>query len=201
MDFLEGFLLGPVWSDTEFETRRHTGFYWFVGWLAMAFYLFMVARPAPFKVWLELPGGLLVALFLLLVAALPFAARFYYRQHPIVKGLILLLYGIKHVIAFIFFYQVIKRFWKPDLALLPQQGMEFINTTITYTSEMFRSLVSPTFGMVVGIIAGGMLVVLTLIGLVLAATLLPALYLWLLKLIQYGADLILHRTVLRDPDL
>ena len=30
MDYLEGFLLGPVWSDTEYETRSHKVFFLFL---------------------------------------------------------------------------------------------------------------------------------------------------------------------------
>ncbi len=55
-------------------------------------------------------------------------------------------------------------------------------------------------GMMVGIIAGGLQVVLTFVGILLAATLVPALYLVLLQLLQRGVDYLMHRTLLRNLD-
>ena len=56
-------------------------------------------------------------------------------------------------------------------------------------------------GMMVGILAGGLQVVLTFAGVLIAATLAPALFLFLIQLLQRGIDLIVHRTVLHNVDL
>ena len=89
MDFLEGFLMGPVWSDTEYETRRHVGFFWLVGWLFLAIFAFLLLYPEKAPVWLSMPGYLPYVMFFVLALASPFACRYYYRMNVFVKVAIL----------------------------------------------------------------------------------------------------------------
>ena len=62
--------MGPICSDTEYETRRHTGFYWLLGWLVFAGYIWLQFSPPQAQPWLALPlwVPLVLFAFLLLLA-------------------------------------------------------------------------------------------------------------------------------------
>lgn len=200
MDFLEGFLLGPIWSDTEYETRRHTGFYWLIGWLIFAGYLWLQFKPPIAQPWLDLPSWTSVFVFFFLLCALPFACRYYYQLNFLIKIPILAIQVIKLAAAFLALYQWALPLYTLDIAALPDQLIEYINTAIAKATETFSSL-GDAIGMMVGIIAGGLQVVLTLVGIILAATLIPALFLFMIQLLQRGMDYLVQRTLFQQLDI
>lgn len=199
MDFLEGFLMGPVWSDTEYETRRHIGFFWLIGWLFLAAFAFFLVYPDKAPAWLGMPTYLPYIFFFLLALLTPLACRFYYRLNIALKIPILMLLALKFVFGFLAFLQ----FWQSritvDLSTLPQNALEYINTVIARSTDYFSGLGDGT-SMLVGIIAGGLLIVLTFAGGLLVATVLPSLYLILMKMIQRGIDLLARATLFREID-
>jgi hypothetical protein len=199
MDFLEGFLLGPIWSDTEYETRHHVGFYWLVGWATLAVFAFLAIYPEKAPGWLNMPDYLPFVLFFLLALLSPFASRYYYRLNLLVKIGILLLQILKFGFGFIAFLQFWRARFVIDLAAVPQSAMDYVNKTIASSSNYFASLGEGT-GMLVGIVSGGLLVVLTFAGGLLLATVLPAIYLLVMQLIQRGIDLLARATVIRSLD-
>ncbi|NJP40732.1 hypothetical protein HCH52_06665 [Oscillospiraceae bacterium HV4-5-C5C] len=80
MDYLEGSLLGPFWSDTDYETRSHHGrailislLFWLV--LAAAVWRY---NTAGVSLWLTVPRFWLQFLILLTVLS-PLVSMFYYR--------------------------------------------------------------------------------------------------------------------------
>lgn len=199
MDFLEGFLMGPVWSDTEYETRRHIGFFWLIGWLFLAVFAYFLVYPDKAPAWLAMPTVLPYIFFFFLSLVTPLICRFYYRLNIALKIPILALLAIKFAFGFLAFLH----FWQSritvDLSTLPQTSLEYINTVIARSTDYFSSLGDGT-SMLVGIITGGLLIVLTFAGGLLAATVLPALYLVLMKLIQRGIDLLARATLFREID-
>ena len=199
MDFLEGFLLGPIWSDTEYETRRHTGFYWFIGWLACFLYIWLQLKPDTLQPWLDLPRWAPVAVFVFLLIASPFACRYYYRLNFLIKPIVLGLQLVKLAAAFLALFQYVLPLYTIQVDLLPEQLLEYVNQTIAHATETFAAM-GQAVGMMVGIIAGGLQVVLTFVGILLAATLVPALFLVMLQLLQRGVDYLMHRTLLRNLD-
>lgn len=200
MDFLEGFLLGPIWSDTEYETRRHTGFYWLIGWLALACYSYMQINRTFLQQWILLPSWAPVLLVFLLLLLSPFACRYYYRVNLLVKLLILAVQVIKFLLAFLAFFQRLLPLYSFELDQLPQLLLDYVNKTVTQATETFTAM-GQAVGMMVGIIAGGLQVVLTFAGILLAATLAPAMFLYAIQLLQRGVDLLVHRTLLQNIDL
>lgn len=199
MDFLEGFLLGPIWSDTEYETRRHTGFYWLIGWLAFAGYIVLLLEPSVAAGWIGLPRYVPIVYFVLLTLASPFACRYYYRLNPILKVLILLIQISKLAAALLALYQFVLPKYTLEPDTLPQTILEYVNQTIAKATDSLESL-GHGVGMLAGIITGGMLVVLTFVGILLFATLVPAIYLAVLKLLQRGIDLLTNRFLLHNLD-
>lgn len=200
MDFLEGFLLGPIWSDTEYETRRHTGFYWFVGWLTLGCYLWLQIKPGTASGLLGLPVSTPIIVFLIFLLGLPFACRYYYRMNFAVKGLIIAAEMIKLGAAFLAFFQNVMPRYTLNTVTLPEDLLEYVNQTIAKWTGSFESL-GQGLGMLVGIVTGGLQVVLTMIIILLAATIVPALFLLVIQLIQHGLDLVVHRFVFQDIDI
>lgn len=199
MDFLEGFLLGPTWSDTEYETRRHTGFYWLIGWLVFLGYIWLQFDPPQARPWMSLPRWAPLLVFFFLLLAAPFTNRYYYRLNILLKLPVLALQAIKLAAAYLAVYQWVMPFYKLDVDLLPQELLEYINQTIAKSTETFTSM-GQAMGMMVGVIAGGLQVVLTFVGILLVATIAPALFLVLLQLLQRGVDYLAHHTLLRNID-
>lgn len=200
MDLLEGFFLGPIWSDTEYETRRHTGFYWFVGWLTLGCYIWLQIKPGTGSALLGLPRAAPLVLFFIFLLGMPFACRYYYRLNILLKALIILAGFIKLSAAYLAFYQAVMPLYTADLGTLPQDLIEYVNQTIAKWSGSFESL-GQGLGMIAGIVTGGLQVVLALVGILLAATVIPALFLLLIQLMQHGIDWLVHRYIYQDIDV
>jgi hypothetical protein len=199
MDFLEGFLLGPVWSDTEYETRRHTGFYWFIGWLCCFVFAYLVITPDAAPNWLGMPRFLPVLLFAVFVMISPLACRYYYKLNILLKWVILAFQALKFGFAYLAFFQYLLPKFSLNLDELPQDLLEYINRTIEKSTDYFTNL-GQGIGMLVGIVSGGLMIVLTFAGYLLAATLAPTVYLVILKTIQRGVDLLARATLFRYDD-
>lgn len=199
MDFLEGFLLGPIWSDTEYETRRHTGFYWFIGWAVFFVFAYLVVKPAAAPGWLNMPRFLPVLLFMLFALLSPLASRYYYQLNILLKVCIILFQIMKFGFAFLAFFQYFLPKFTLDLSVLPQTALDYINITIAKATDFFESL-GQGVGMLVGIAGGGLLIVLTFAGYLMVATLAPVLFLIVLKLIQRGIDLLARETLFKNMD-
>ena len=146
-----------------------------------------------------MPGYLPYILFFVLALISPFACRYYYRMNIFVKVAILVLQAAKFGFGFVAFLQ----FWQSritvDLSTMPQNLLEYINDVVAKSTGYFSSLGEGT-SMLVGIIAGGLLIVLTFAGSLLAATVLPAVYLVVLKLIQRGIDMLARVALFREID-
>jgi hypothetical protein len=199
MDFLEGFLLGPVWSDTEYETHRHTGFYWFIGWLGFAAYAYLKIFPEKIPSWMNMPTYLPITFFLVFSVISPFACRYYYRLNIFLKLCIQLFQILKFGFAFLAFFQFLLPVVQIDPADVPTMVLDYINQTVAKTTNYFEKL-GQGVGMLVGIASGGLLIVLTFAGALLVATLLPVIYLIALKLYQRGIDLLARLTVIKGFD-
>lgn len=199
MDFLEGFLLGPVWSDTEYETRRHTGFYWLLGWLSAGLYLWLLLYPDQSDRWLiiDLVPAVFLAVFFLL--ALPFANRFYYKVHFAVKIPILAAHIVKLTSLLMIILHIALSLYRIERELLPDQLLEYVNQTIEKATEYFEML-GRVLGMLLGIVSGGLIIVGSLIGLVLIATLVPVIVLVLFKALQRLVDELVHRYVFHGAE-
>jgi hypothetical protein len=199
MDFLEGFLLGPIWSDTEYETRRHTGFYWFIGWLIFFGFTYLVVKPAAVPGWMGMPHYLPILFFFLFALLSPLACRYYYQLNILLRLGIIVFQLMKFGFAFLAFFQFLLPKFNLDLTALPQTGLDYINKTIANSTAYFENL-GQGVGMLVGIVGGGLLIVLTFAGYLLVATLVPVLYLIIIKLIQRGIDLLARATLFRNMD-
>jgi len=74
MDFLEGYLLGPQWSDTEYETRHHAGFHLLLGLAVALAFGFLLVNPDQAARWVW-PWQIPLLLFSALVLVNPLLCR------------------------------------------------------------------------------------------------------------------------------
>lgn len=197
MDFFEGFLLGPIWSDTEYEARRHVGFYWFIGWIALLGYLFLLSRPGFMQPLLKVSPLIWLLVYVVMMVGLSFTGRYYYRLPVPLRILVLVLHLIKIGALYLMVYELILGQFAPELEALPPMLLEYVNATITRYTELFsRSSAGREAGMLVGLSVGGLLAVLAVVGTLIAASLIGTAVIGIAKLAQYLVDLGLQRTAL-----
>lgn len=197
MDFLEGFLLGPIWSDTEYETQRHVGFHLFWGAVIATLFFMVLIFPERLSFWLGLPTLLYIILLLLFFLATPFTARLYYHMSWPVKLLILLLQVVKICCVYLLMFKFFLPKFEIDFEDLPQTLMDTVNVSISSSTDFFESF-GKTTGMLFGIIGGGAMVVLRLIVIIVIAILVPIIILVVLKLLQRIWDTLVQRFILRE---
>ena len=79
MDYLEGLLLGRLWSDTDYENRKHFGLFVWYGLFvdAIVLYIYILGRGL---LGFGNIGPIHIAVFVLLFLANPFICFRYYRM-------------------------------------------------------------------------------------------------------------------------
>ncbi|MDD4324403.1 MAG: hypothetical protein PHR37_06200, partial [Eubacteriales bacterium] len=79
MDYLEGFFIGPVWSDTDYKSRRHLSSHIILSVLMLLLFVAFVFRPdlAERLVFVSYPTSLIFLIVLILLS--PLLSSFYYR--------------------------------------------------------------------------------------------------------------------------
>lgn len=194
MDYLEGSLIGPVWSDTEYKRRRHLGSHIILSVLMLVFFVLSFARPqwTDRFVFVSYPASLILLIILLLLT--PFLSSFYYRLPFAIRPLLLLLYIFKYILLF----YILLHFFLPlvpdqidDASILILERMDNHVSAAIGFFEFAGSL----FGMILGIVAGGLWVVLEMLLLVVFLLAVPLTSLGLMKGIQYLLDITYKRFV------
>lgn len=199
MDFLEGFLLGPVWSDTEYETRRHTGFFWLIGWLTFFFFVWQILYPDRISGWMVLSPSLAVILFIFLLVGSPFISRYYYRFNIFYKIPALLIHTVKYLLVLYSVLIYALHRVTIDRSVLPDDLLDYINQTIEASTGLFSGW-DKGLGMLLGIIAGGLRIALTFIFGLLALTILPALMIFAARMLQQVIDWLVHRFIYQEQE-
>lgn len=194
MDYLEGFFIGPIWSDTDYEGRRHLGSHIMLSFIMLLFFILFAIRPevAVRFVFVSYPASLVFLIILLLLT--PFLSSFYYRLPIAVRPLLLLLYLFKYILLF---YLLLHYF----LPLVPEQ----IDSAAVIISERMDNHISAAIGifefagslfaMILGIVAGGLWIVLEMLLLIIILLTIPLISLGLMKAIQYLLDYVYKRFV------
>lgn len=182
MDFLEGALLGPLWSDTDYEDKTHhlMGFVYIVivyGWV-----LFLFRQHQTPLLFRGMTGLIWLAGTVLLTVASSFLASRYYRVGLASRLGILAVITLKYGVGTGFLVSLFRPFYGLDRAALKDGLLHFLDSTVGdfvfQASARFR---------IPGLIASGALVsILGLVLLVLLVSLLIALPIFYLRLIRQG---------------
>lgn len=190
MDFLEGALLGPYWSDTDYEDQPHK-------LLAFAYILLVYAcvihlfrhRSMAFLFQGLAPFYWLVGTLLAVVCSSFLASR-YYRYSLTGRFAILGFLGLRQILATGFLISC----FQPLYSLRPDELKPALLTFLDRTAGDFVSAMAERFRLMGLIFSGvilGILGFLLLLGFLFLLLFLPVILLRLLRLLQNGVDQLL----------
>lgn len=197
MDFLEGFLMGPYWSDTEYESRRHIGFFLWVGVSVVGIFVFLLVNPI-LNGWI-LPWPVPALLLTLLALINPFLCKNYYHRPLIIRLLILLALICKQLLAILVLFAILLPMVRLDLATLTASLLEFTNESISGMTNRFSAFGNAA-AMILGLLTGTLLTLLESLLVAFIAVLVPGLTLLILRGLQLAIDWLIRRKFLRDPE-
>ena len=199
MDFLEGYLLGPQWSDTEYETRHHAGFHLLVGLLAAGAFGFLFLSPDHAARWIW-PWHVPVLLLSVLLLLNPLLCRHYYRHNRLVRVLILVVVSLKYALAILVLFAVAMPLVRIDTSHLAQGLLAQANESIADMTDRFHSLNNAS-AMMFGIVLGSLLVLLRTALVIAACVLVPTLFLLAIRWIQRILDFVIRKQLKFKPDM
>ncbi len=187
MDYLEGFLIGSVWSDTDYTSRRHFNAHIFLATVMAAVFLVLTFFP-------ERRGQLIVihwptapVLLIFLVILTPILSIFYRRLPFFVKPLVLLFYAFKYLLLF----YVLVHYFLPMVTFEKESILDLILARVDSHIETSLEIIAESGGILAtvgGVVAGGLWVIGELLGLIGLLVLVPLLAIILFKGLQYGLD-------------
>lgn len=190
MDYLEGALLGPVWSDTDYENRTHKGAALLISAVFWAVFGILLIRfyADDLSPLLQNPSIWLTAALVGVVLA-PILCYYYYNLPLLLRFVVLIFQAAKYAAAVLIIYSlVIPAISLNSESLLPD-FIEWMDSTVgtfvernTEVYELFGLLVSG----IVLVLAGVIAFILALAAIVLS----PILYVQIVKYIQRLFDLI-----------
>lgn len=196
LDYMEGLFLGSLWSDTDYENRRHISLFVLYGVLvcgviALSYFTGQLS---------DLLGGQRipkVTLFLILFLASPFLCFRYYRYPLWVKLPILLSGFVKYFLMTVLLTTWIMPFLNVSATDLQQGVLTFLNKTLESSTKIFVSSAG-TFSTVLGVIAGGVYIVFLFAAAALLAVIIPGTVFLIAKVTQHGYDMLISKYILTD---
>ena len=189
MDYLEGALLGKLWSDTDFENRPHRGAAVLLSlavWVAFTGFVLVSNLGYDISGQLRQPRFWITLTVILILASSPLS--FYYYKFPAIgRILILLMQMVKFAGACMYPISLFVPRIVVNTETLIGDVMAWLDNTVgsyiersTETNELFGLVWS---GLMT--VLGGVLIFLLFVA---AIVLLPILYLQLIRLLQWVVD-------------
>ena len=157
LDYLEGLLLGRLWSDTDFENRKHFGLFVIYGLLvdAIVLYLYISGKGL---LNFGIVGPIHIAVFTLLFLANPFISFRYYRMPWWGKILVLAVKIYKSYLIVSYTVSLLLPRLSVQVDDLQDFLMTYLNGTLEKYTEKFQASAG-SFSTVLGVLAGGVHVV------------------------------------------
>ena len=195
LDYLEGLLLGRLWSDTDFENRKHFGLFVIYGLLvdAIVLYLYISGKGL---LNFGIIGPIHIAVFTLLFLANPFISFRYYRMPWWGKILVLAVKIYKSYLIVSYTVSLLL----PRLSVQVDDLMDFLMTYLNGTLEKYTEKFQASagsFSTVLGVLAGGVHVVGTVLLYALAAIIIPGLIYLAIRLVQYVWDWVVNTLIIK----
>ena len=195
LDYLEGLLLGRLWSDTDFENRKHFGLFVLYGLLvdAIILYIYILGKGI---LGFGVIGPIHIAVFTLLFLANPFICFRYYRMPWWGKISILLVKIFKSYLIISYTVSLILPKLSVRVDDLQDFLISYLNSTLEKYTEKFQASAG-SFSTVLGVLAGGVHVVGTVLLFALAAIVIPSLIYLAVKIAQYVWDWIINTLIIK----
>lgn len=195
LDYLEGLLLGRLWSDTDFENRKHFGLFVIYGLLvdAIVLYLYISGKGL---LNFGIVGPIHIAVFTLLFLANPFISFRYYRMPWWGKILVLAVKIYKSYLIVSYTVSLLLPRLSVQVDDLQDFLMTYLNGTLEKYTEKFQASAG-SFSTVLGVLAGGVHVVGTVLLYVLAAIIIPGLIYLAIRIVQYVWDWVVNTLIIK----
>ena len=195
MDYLEGLLLGRLWSDTDFENRKHFGLFVIYGLLvdAIVLYLYISGKGL---LNFGTVGPIHIAVFTLLFLANPFISFRYYRMPWWGKILVLAVKIYKSYLIVSYTVSLLLPRLSVQVDDLQDFLMTYLNGTLEKYTEKFQASAG-SFSTVLGVLAGGVHVVGTVLLYALAAIIIPGLIYLAIRIVQYVWDWVVNTLIIK----
>ena len=195
MDYMEGLFLGKLWSDTDFENRRHAALF-----LLYGLFVDILLVLSYFKGVNILGSGALgtvrIVFFVIFFLACPFLCFRYYRMPIWGKGLVLAEKVIKTFIIIGITIDLILPRIKVQSGGLQNFLIDYLNSTLEKYTLKFASD-GGSFSTVMGVLTGGIHVVLVVVLIVAASVLLPGLIFIVARYLQYFFDWVVNKFIIK----
>ena len=195
LDYLEGLLLGRLWSDTDFENRKHFGLFVIYGLLvdAIVLYLYISGKGL---LNFGIVGPIHIAVFTLLFLANPFISFRYYRMPWWGKILVLAVKIYKSYLIVSYTVSLLLPRLSVQVDDLQDFLMTYLNGTLEKYTEKFQASAG-SFSTVLGVLAGGVHVVGTVLLYALAAIIIPGLIYLAIRVVQYVWDWVVNTLIIK----
>lgn len=201
MDFWEGILIGPVWSDSDIRAKSRRGTLYIVSliWLLATLVFAFIPELQKF-LWPGATITLILAIGLHLL--IPFAGAYYYRLPFYLRPLVLLGYVLPYFLFLKSFSQILLAQFEIDFSTLPEQTLDFINNRIEEAARFISLSSNNNFqSTMISIIVGVLYVFLIIFGIGLAVFISACLILKVLVWIQRIWDQLIARFILNRRSL
>lgn len=195
MDYLEGLMLGILWSDTDYENRKHFWLFVIYGLLCncIVLYTYILGKRL---LWCGEVGMPLFAVFIILFVASPFICFRYYRMPLWGKILVLAEKIFKSYLVLSYTVSLILPKLTVNVGDLQSFIIDYLNKTLEeYTTKYAAS--SGSFATVTGVLAGGLHVVLTVLGIFVVAMIVPGLIYIVFRFCQFVWDWLINTLILK----
>jgi len=194
LDYAEGLFLGKLWSDTDFENRRHVELFLLYGVLTSLFMVYMFWTGSAL-LGVGAFGTISAVMLILLSICNPLICFRYYRMPLWGKIIVLLAKVFKaYLVMSLTVSLVIPRITVKSDGL-KDYLVDFLNQTLENYTGKFSG--SSSFSTVMGVLAGGIHVVFAVVLVIAALLVIPGLVVLIYKSVQYLYDLIVDRLILR----
>lgn len=188
-------MLGRLWSDTDYENRKHFWLFIIYGLLTNSFVLYAYILGKKL-LWCGDFGMPLFAAFIVLFVASPFICFRYYRM-PFWGKLIILAEKIfKSYLVLSYTVSLMLPRLTVNVGDLQTFVIDYLNKTLeTYTTKYAAS--SGSFATVTGVLAGGLHVVLVLLGNFIVVMAVPGLIYIAFRICQFVWDWLINTLILK----
>ena len=195
MDYLEGLMLGKLWSDTDYENRKHFWLFIIYGLLCncILLYTYILGKRL---LWCGDFGMPALALFIVLFVASPFICFRYYRM-PFWGKLIILAEKIfKSYLVLSYTVSIMLPRLTVNAGDLQTNVIDYLNRTLEqYTTKYATS--SGSFATVTGVLAGGLHVVLMILINLVVIMVIPGLIYIAFRICQFVWDWLINTLILK----
>ena len=188
-------MLGKLWSDTDYENRKHFGLFILYGLLvdAIILYIYILGRGL---LGFGNIGPIHIAVFTLLFLANPFICFRYYRMPWWGKILILLEKIFKSYLIVSYTVSLLLPRLSVQVDDLQDFLIAYLNSTLETYTEKFQASAG-SFSTVLGVLAGGVHVVGMVLLYALAAIVIPSLIYLAVKLVQFAWDWLVNLLIIK----